>query len=210
MAKETTGKGERTRQAIMDAARAIILNEGYTAASMRKIGEGAGITPAAIYNHFESKEALFGALLEEVVPLAEMTAFLQSLQAESAQELLEKGFRGMASIIVAHEDYMRLALIDAQERDGATLVRFLPRFFPLLIGFVQQLQALDAHGRLRSLQPPIIVRSFVSMLAGYVLTERILRLDHTGAMPPFDWESGLLDILMFGLFEQPSPEKNDD
>lgn len=213
MTEATLSKGQRTRRAIMDSARTIILEQGYTAASMRKIGEGAGITPAAIYNHFESKEALFSALLEEAVPFAEVTTFLRGVQADSAERLLEKAFRGLVAIFEAHDDYVRLALIDAQEREGATLVRFLPHFFPLMVGFVQRLQALDGgQRRLRPLPPHIIARALVSMLGGYVLTERVARLERLGALqapvlPQADWQSGLLDVLMFGLFREQAPEE---
>lgn len=194
-------KGQQTRRAIMASARDIILSQGYTAASMRKIGEGASITPAAIYNHFDSKEALFSALLEEAVPIVEMTAFLNGLSAPTAQALLEQAFRGMVSIIEEHEDYVQLALIDAQERDGATLASFLPRLFPLMIGFVQRLQALDVEqGRLRSLPPHVVVRALVSMLAGYLLTERVARVEKQATLPQMDWESALLDVLLYGLF----------
>lgn len=196
-------KGERTRRAILDAARRVIMEKGYTAASMREIGDAAGITPAAIYNHFAGKEALFSAVLEEVVPVAELTAFLQGLKGESAEALVEEAFRGLLQIISAREDYVRLALIDAQEREGATLATFLPRFFPLMMGFAQRLQAVDsAAGRLRERHPAFIVRAFVSVVAGYVLTERVTRLQPPGAMPQMDWESGLLDVLMYGLLEQ--------
>lgn len=213
MTETTLSKGERTRRAIMDSARTIILEQGYTAASMRKIGEGAGITPAAIYNHFESKEALFSALLEEAVPLAEVTALLENLEADSAGTLLEKAFRGLVAIFEAHEDYVRLALIDAQERHGATLARLLLHFFPLMMGFVQRLQALDGgQWCLRPLPPHLIARALGSMLAGYMLTERVARQERTvvsqvEALPQADWESGLLDVLMRGLFREQAPEE---
>lgn len=201
MAELTQSKGERTRQAIMDAAREIILEQGYTAASMRKIAATAGITPAAIYNHFPGKEALFSAILEEAVPFGEMSRFLGEVRATSAEELLSAAFRGIVAIIEAHEDYVRLALIDAQERDGATLVTFVPRLFPLLAQFTQQLLDLDApNGRLRPISPPIIARAMISLIFGYLLTERFGRPEQTLKLPPLDWESSLLDVLMYGLF----------
>jgi len=195
-------KGELTRRAIIDSAREIILSQGYTAASMRKIGKTAGITPAAIYNHFESKEELFSTLLQEAAPLQEMSEFLREVKAESAGELLAKAFRGLVALIAEHEDYIRLALIDAQERDGATLVTFVPRMFPQVMALIQRLQALDSgSGRLRPIPPPILARTLVSLITGYVLTERVGRPQQTLNLPLMDWESGLLDVLMYGLFK---------
>lgn len=40
---------------------------GFKDASMRRIGEAAGLTAAALYRHFDSKEDLFAALAEPAV-----------------------------------------------------------------------------------------------------------------------------------------------
>lgn len=50
---------------ILDAARAVFEREGFQAASMRQIARAAGYTTGAIYFYFESKEALYGALLDQ-------------------------------------------------------------------------------------------------------------------------------------------------
>lgn len=194
-------KGGRTRQAVMDAAREVILSQGYTAASMRKISDAVGITPSAIYNHFASKEALFGALLQEAVPIEEITVFFSEITADSAEALLGAVFRGLVTLFQEHEDYIRLALIDAQERDGATLITFVPRLFPVLMQFGQRLQALDeGNGRLRPISLPILIRTLISLIGGYLLTERAVHPQQSLNLPQTDWVSGLLDILMYGVF----------
>jgi AcrR family transcriptional regulator len=205
MIEASTSKGEQTRQAIMEAARAIILEQGYTAASMRKIADAVGITPAAIYNHFDGKEALFSTLLAQAMPLQEVETFLREVEGDTAEALLARGFRGLVALIAAHEDYIRLALIDAQERDGATLVTFLPTVFPLMMSFTQRLQALDAgRGHLRPVPSPVLARTLVSLIGGYLLTERIGRPQQTLNLPSIDWVGGLLDVLLYGVFVKPA------
>ncbi|MGQ9833477.1 MAG: TetR/AcrR family transcriptional regulator, partial [Candidatus Villigracilaceae bacterium] len=56
-------KGERTRQAVMEAAYDLFLEQGYAATSMRQIAERAGLALGGIYNHFSGKEAIFGELI---------------------------------------------------------------------------------------------------------------------------------------------------
>ncbi|MCP5363692.1 MAG: TetR/AcrR family transcriptional regulator [Hyphomicrobiales bacterium] len=53
------------RTMILDAARAVFESEGLEGASLRAIAAAAGYTPAAIYFHFESKEAIYAELLQE-------------------------------------------------------------------------------------------------------------------------------------------------
>src|SRR3712207_5553778 len=53
------------RQAILDAARDLFVNEGYRNVSIRKIAERIEYSPAAIYSYFPSKDDIFYALAEE-------------------------------------------------------------------------------------------------------------------------------------------------
>ena len=53
------------RREILDQARAILLAQGYAQVSMRKIAAAVGCTPTSIYLYFDSKDALFHALIEE-------------------------------------------------------------------------------------------------------------------------------------------------
>jgi len=53
---------------LLDAAQAVFAQEGLRAASLRAIARHAGCDPALIYYHFDSKEALFAALLARRFP----------------------------------------------------------------------------------------------------------------------------------------------
>ena len=53
------------RGLILDAARAVFETEGLDGASLRAIAVAAGYTPAALYFHFDSKEAIYAEVLRE-------------------------------------------------------------------------------------------------------------------------------------------------
>jgi AcrR family transcriptional regulator len=55
--------GELKRELILDAARKVFEADGLDGASLRAIAAQAGYTPAALYFHFESKEAIYAELL---------------------------------------------------------------------------------------------------------------------------------------------------
>lgn len=57
------GAGDDKRALILDAARQVFVEEGLDGASLRAIALRAGYTPAALYFHFESKEALYAEAL---------------------------------------------------------------------------------------------------------------------------------------------------
>lgn len=54
---------EHKRALILDAARAVFEAEGLEGASLRAIAGRAGYTPAALYFHFDSKEAIYAEVL---------------------------------------------------------------------------------------------------------------------------------------------------
>ena len=59
-------QAEQTTQArILAAAMAEFLEKGYQAASLRNIVKTAGVTTGALYGYYDSKEALFAALVDE-------------------------------------------------------------------------------------------------------------------------------------------------
>lgn len=61
----TTARGERTRNAFRDAARAVIAEKGFLRTTISEIAEAAGRSPASFYNYYESKEDLLAELADE-------------------------------------------------------------------------------------------------------------------------------------------------
>jgi AcrR family transcriptional regulator len=76
------------RASILDAARAMLLREGYESVSMRKLAEAIEYSPAAIYAYFPDKESLFremcredfGRLSSEFLELAELEDPVQRIR----------------------------------------------------------------------------------------------------------------------------------
>lgn len=56
-------KNETIKQAILEAAKSIVLLEGWQSVSMRKIADAIGYSLPVVYKHFENKDAI----LEEFV-----------------------------------------------------------------------------------------------------------------------------------------------
>ncbi|TAJ56815.1 TetR/AcrR family transcriptional regulator [Brevundimonas sp.] len=62
----------RTRQKVLDAARALFAERGYEPATIRDIAKGAGMSTGAVFANFQDKAELFEAVLsEDLVRLAE-------------------------------------------------------------------------------------------------------------------------------------------
>ncbi len=65
MSTPRTKRRLRTKQAILDAARAIIVEDGLPALSMRTLADRIDYSPAGLYEYFGSKEEIVGAVCDE-------------------------------------------------------------------------------------------------------------------------------------------------
>lgn len=199
-------KGERTQRRVLDAAKGLFLSQGYTATSMRQIAHIVGITPAAIYTHFSSKEEIFTTLLEDAAPFNSFLSLFETVQANNAEVLIARTLRSLIELFSSHEDYMRLALIDTQERDGSSLSHFLPKLFPAALSYHQRLLALgDERSRLRDISPFLFMRTLISLMGGYIMSGRVLQSMKSLQIPEADWEQGLVDIFLYGVLKTPEP-----
>jgi AcrR family transcriptional regulator len=76
-----------TRQRFLDAGARVFVRHGYAGASMEQVADEAGLSRAALYKHFENKEALFlaaaGSLHQGAVEAAEAVA-RRAMQSKAA------------------------------------------------------------------------------------------------------------------------------
>lgn len=207
MQRPQSTRGELTRDEILAAARQLFLAQGFTAATMRQIADAVGITPAAIYNHFPSKDDLFTSVMEDAAPYDQVFELLSDVEADTPERFIQRAFRAVVEFMTEHQDYVRLALIDSQERDGAVLATFLPLVLPQAHEVYRRLQAIDAaHRELRDIPFLVFTRSLVSIVAGFLLTEGVLQAPTVLELPDMDWPSALADIFAFGVLK-PSESK---
>jgi AcrR family transcriptional regulator len=59
-------QSEQTRQALLDAARALFTERGFAAVGTEEIVDAAGVTRGALYHQFANKRDLFLAVYEQV------------------------------------------------------------------------------------------------------------------------------------------------
>lgn len=74
MVRKTKEDAEKTRQDIIESARAVFHECGVSRSTLEKIAKEAGVTRGAIYWHFKDKAELFFAMREDVFrPMVERT-----------------------------------------------------------------------------------------------------------------------------------------
>ncbi|UGA41723.1 TetR/AcrR family transcriptional regulator [Bradyrhizobium quebecense] len=98
--------GPKTR--ILDATMLVFRRHGFRRSSIEQVAEAAGLTRQALYHHFESKEALFRAVIERVhesAIAAEETAVAEAEAADgNLGDILAAGMTARMSTMIASLD----------------------------------------------------------------------------------------------------------
>jgi AcrR family transcriptional regulator len=116
---------DRTRDAILAAARDLFVTDGYLNVSMRKIAERIEYSPAAIYSYFPSKDDIFFALAEE--GFRRLAGHLLAALDGVADPLdrLRRGLWAFYDFSKVHPEYFALMFVD---RSVPTLSQDFQRF----------------------------------------------------------------------------------
>ncbi|ACD16149.1 transcriptional regulator, TetR family [Paraburkholderia phytofirmans PsJN] len=120
IAERKNRQKQALRERILDAARRIVMREGFAALSMRKIADAIEYSPATLYLHFASRDEIaqalcaegYAQLLETFVPLAGI--------ADPAERLKALG-RAYVAFGVAHPETYRLIFMEDPSYTGAAL-----------------------------------------------------------------------------------------
>ncbi|MCP3891207.1 MAG: TetR/AcrR family transcriptional regulator [Desulfobulbaceae bacterium] len=99
-----------TKETILAAACDIYLLEGYKGMSMRKVATRAGISPTAIYRHYENKESLHIQVLRE--GFRTFDSYLQSaLQGDTALDRLHLAAKRFFSFATEQRKYYEILFL---------------------------------------------------------------------------------------------------
>ncbi|MFG1944879.1 TetR family transcriptional regulator [Nonomuraea sp. NPDC048826] len=100
-----------TSERILEAARILFAARGYRATSMQAIADEVGITKAALYYHFDSKEEILRRI---TVPLLdELEAVLSAAESSgSAEEVRWRAIEGYVDVHLRHRHTLTMLVRD--------------------------------------------------------------------------------------------------
>ncbi|TAU89497.1 TetR/AcrR family transcriptional regulator [Rhizobium leguminosarum] len=160
-------RSERKQAAIVGAAAEVFLSTGYAGASMDEIASRSGVSKQTVYKHFSSKEALFVAVLTQMMGEADTAVHTGLPQVENRAQLeaylLDYAVRQLAIVLTPGLMQLRRLVIAEAQR------------FPELA------KVLYTRGPARALE---VMGSAFEQLAG----KKLLQFsDATVAASQFNW-----------------------
>ena len=93
---------EANRAALLDAAREVFAEHGYPGTGVRDIVRRTDLAPGTFYNYFDSKDAIFAAVLEQVG--GEARARVRDARLAAGPDFLDAGFGAFFAFIAAEPD----------------------------------------------------------------------------------------------------------
>jgi AcrR family transcriptional regulator len=195
---------ENTRQEIISAAHLLFLAHGFHGTSMRQIARQAGIALGGIYNHFESKEAIFLAVLDTYHPYQYVLPALQGAEGEKVEEYVRDAAWRMVAGLGEQSSFLNLMFIELVEFKGQHVPAMMERILPQVLLFAQRF--LQYRQELRPIPIPILVRSFIGLFFSYGITDLLVANMLPAEMRENSFEH-FLDIYLHGIlnYDEHSP-----
>ncbi len=159
------GRESATRQALIRATAQIMLEEGYAAATSRRVAAKAGVKPALVHYYFPTMDDLFLAVLHDGAE----TNLARQRQALADDEPLHALWR-LNSTHGARLFMEFMALANHRKAIRSEIAAYAERFGDVEESAVTL--AMRAHGLDMAAFPPVVMSMIVTSLARIVLLER--------------------------------------
>lgn len=190
-------KGERTRQSIVDAAHDVFLEKGFHASSMRQIAKRAGLAVGGIYNHFDSKEDIFAAIILDRHPYKRILPLALDAEGDDVATFVHNTGQAVVNELTENPDFVNLLFIEIVEFGGKHMADIFQDVFPQVLPLLARFQAEGV----RQMQPMMLMRIFIGTFIAYYLTE--ISFGAT-LMPNMQKEAmhDFVDVFLYGILEK--------
>ncbi len=196
--KEPRQLSPEKAEAILAGGMQEFLTHGYAGTSMDRIATAAGVSKATVYSHFQDKEGLFTALIEQLVrgkfrSLFEPSA--EDLQLAPRMFLSEFADRFLDTSVNEPQflDFMRL-IIGESGRFPQLAQAFVRNVEQTSFGMLQQY--LAGCPQLKLADPQAMARIFIGALVHFLIVQEML---HGKEIVPMDRDrliDNLLDAIL--------------
>lgn len=164
---------ERRAQILREAAQ-LFGSHGFNGTTTRDVAARVGLTEAALYRYFPSKEAMYQAILDERMARPDLLEPLEPLAAAGDDRGV---FTGLALTLLrsveADPTLLRLVLYSALE--GHELSRpFQEGRIRRLREFLQRhVERRIADGAFRAIDPALAARAFIGMVVDHLIVREV-------------------------------------
>jgi AcrR family transcriptional regulator len=168
-------KASERRATILAVAKVLFSDKGYHGVSVDEIATRLGVSPAILYRHFPSKEALYEAVLNEISCKRESYVEAVVNSDGSFATVLKMITRIYIDSVSRDPDYLRMEMQSALEGNDATRRFFEYRWKPFSDFIEYSLAELVTEKRIEAINTRVASLAFQGMLREALYAKCIYR-----------------------------------
>lgn len=163
-------------RAIQQAGSEIFLELGYGAATMELIAARAGVSKQTVYNHFQSKDGLFKATVEDLTSALMAPLAVRDPAGSTPERLLSGLARDFLGLMLRPSSLAlhRLMVAEASRFPGFGAAVYAVGPARMLAMLADYLAWETENGRLDVREPALAAEQFVGMLTGRLQLRALL------------------------------------
>ncbi len=201
MTKPARITGEQRREQIIDTAIELFSETGFAGTTTRRLAEAAGISEAALYLHFETKDALYQAIIRRKAhEHEEFAERLRAAVSEGPERMFREVARSMIEIHTRDKAFLRLLLFSGLEQHALFRMFFEAQTRECGETLRSYIEGLQGQGVFRPCDPRLAVRAFMGMLVQHLLTQEVFQLRELGVFSAGEVVDTFVDLFLQGLY----------
>jgi len=208
----TRGKPEQSRAAILHAAIQEFSREGVAGARTDAIAKAARVNKALLYYYFHDKDALYGAVLDEVFGGLHQAVHQALAEPRPPRDKILAYAGTHFDYIAQHPLYPRIVqgeMMRAGRGGASQLERIVKQYFRPLFGELASVIAEGvSSGEFRRVDPMQFIPSMIAVIVFYFTSAQVMRLMSTE--DPLSPErlslrrAAVMDFISAALFRNPA------
>ncbi len=161
------------REQLLEIAIDLFSRRGFNGTTTREIAAAAGVTEAIIFRHFETKDQLYTAIIDQKVKSASASEWIAGIRIAMDKNDDEAVIKGLIhAIIMTHKTdpkFERLMLYAALEGNEIALL-YMRKVTALIVeDFRSYFLRRQAQGRMSPMGPDVALSAIVGMAQHYAL-----------------------------------------
>jgi TetR/AcrR family transcriptional regulator len=164
---------EDRRQQLLEVAIDLFSRKGFNGTTTKEIAAAAGVTEAIIFRHFETKQHLYTAIIDNKLQCAAGSEWFSEIKAAMDRNDDEGLFRRLAKAIIGTHrvdpKFERLMLYAALEGNDIALIYMRQITASIVDAFRAYILRRQREGALRKVQPDAVIMAIAGMAKNYAM-----------------------------------------
>ena len=163
------------QERILTAARLLFLSKGYNGSNLRDIAREAKVSMGGIYHHFDSKEDIYNALINDQEAPKALATISELFQDPIFPENLGDIGATIFHAVREHRDFFKLVYLDVLEFQAKNVKHIIQTFRRLISATsAELLRHRTEREELSDIHPAIMVRCMFDLFLYFGLEEVML------------------------------------